>query len=67
MRTSFRFASLPIAALALCVLIVNSANAREIDCGECHEGVTFTSTAHPDVTCQECHTNVTAEHKGADL
>jgi cytochrome b subunit of formate dehydrogenase len=67
MRTFVRFASLPIAALALFVLVANPAYAQEIDCSTCHEDVSFTSTAHPDVKCQECHTNVTVEHKEADL
>ena len=43
------------------------AAAQDIDCAECHEDVSYTSTAHPDVTCQECHTNVTIEHEDADL
>jgi len=42
-------------------------SAQEIDCAECHEGVQFTSTAHPDLVCQDCHTNVTIEHEGNDL
>ena len=49
---------------ALCAL---PATAQDIDCAECHEDVSYTSTAHPDVTCVECHTNVTVEHEDADL
>jgi len=59
--------SLLAAALAALFLVSAPANAQDIDCGECHEDVSFTSTAHPDVTCQECHTNVTAAHEDADL
>ena len=25
--------------------------AQDIDCGECHEDVAFSSTAHPDLVC----------------
>lgn len=41
--------------------------AQDIDCGECHDDVTFDSPAHPDVACHDCHSNVTAEHEGDDL
>ena len=67
MTTSARFVSPLFAALAMLVLVAYSASAQDIDCGECHEDVSFTSSAHPDVTCHECHTNVTAEHEDADL
>lgn len=67
MTTSARFASLFAAALAMLFLVSGPATAQDINCGECHEDVSFTSTAHPDVTCQECHTNVTPEHEAADL
>jgi len=67
MTSSVRLASAHFAATALLVLAAFAAGAQEINCGECHEDVSFTSTAHPDVTCHECHTNVTAEHEDADL
>jgi len=67
MTISARFARTHIAVWALLVLAAPAASAQDIDCGECHEDVSFTSTAHPDVTCNECHTNVTAEHEDADL
>jgi len=67
MTSSARFSRPHIAAWALLVLAASAASAQDIDCGECHEDVSFTSSAHPDVTCHECHTNVTAEHEDADL
>jgi len=67
MSRSARFASLFAAVLAALYLVSVPVSAQGIDCGECHEDVSFTSTAHPDVTCQECHTNVTAAHEDADL
>jgi len=67
MTTSVRLASAHFAATALLVLAAFAASAQEINCGECHEDVSFTSTAHPDVTCLECHTNVTEEHEDDDL
>lgn len=42
-------------------------HADDIDCAECHEGVSLSSPAHPDLTCQDCHTNVTPVHRGNDL
>lgn len=53
--------------LVLLLSFASFAAAQEIDCGECHEDVSFTSTAHPDLVCQDCHTNVTTEHEGNDL
>ena len=53
--------------LVLLLILASFAAAQEIDCGECHEDVAFTSTAHPDLVCQDCHTNVTTEHEGNDL
>ena len=67
MTSSARLARTHIAAWAMLVLAASAASAQDIDCGECHEDVSFTSTAHPDVTCIECHTNVTAGHEAADL
>ena len=56
-----------IPALAILVLGSAAALAQEGNCGDCHEDVVFSSTAHPDLVCSDCHTNVTAEHEGADL
>lgn len=67
MTRSVSFASPFLTASALLILAVFPASAQDIDCGECHEDVSFTSSAHPDVACNECHTNVTPEHEGADL
>ena len=67
MTSISRLVGLHVAALIVMVLAAFAASAQDIDCGECHEDVSFTSTAHPDVACHECHTNVTAEHEGADL
>jgi cytochrome b subunit of formate dehydrogenase/nitrate/TMAO reductase-like tetraheme cytochrome c subunit len=53
--------------ITLWLSLASFASAQEIDCAECHEGVQFTSTAHPDLVCQDCHTNVTTEHEGNDL
>ena len=53
--------------LVLLLVLASFAAAQEIDCVECHEDVSFTSTAHPDLVCQDCHTNVTTEHEGNDL
>ncbi len=67
MTSPARIAGLLFAALAISVLAVYPVGAQEIVCGGCHEDVSFTSPAHPDITCQECHTNVTAAHEAADL
>ena len=67
MTTLHRFARLLNAVLAVVVLLAVPALAQDVDCGECHEDVSFTSAAHPNITCLECHTNVTAEHEGEDL
>ncbi len=56
-----------ILALGAATLLASPLAAQDIDCAECHAGVTFASPAHPDLVCQDCHTNVTAEHEGADL
>ncbi|MBT8101911.1 MAG: cytochrome b/b6 domain-containing protein [Gammaproteobacteria bacterium] len=37
--------------------------AQDLDCGRCHDDVTFTSSAHPDLACADCHTNVTRQHR----
>ncbi len=55
------------AALGALALSASVAYAQDIDCAECHEDVTFSSSAHPDLVCLDCHTNVTAEHEDADL
>ncbi|MBT8087427.1 MAG: hypothetical protein KJO46_05300, partial [Gammaproteobacteria bacterium] len=55
------------AALAISVSVSPSALAQDDNCGDCHAGVEFSSTAHPDLVCADCHTNVTAEHEGEDL
>ena len=53
--------------LVLLLVLASFAAAQEIECAECHEGVSFSSTAHPDLVCQDCHTNVTTGHEGNDL
>mgnify|MGYP001814454311 FL=1 len=65
MTRSACMASLCVAALL--AIAAGSAFAQDIDCGECHDDVTHTTTVHTDVTCLECHTNVTSAHEGADL
>jgi len=61
------FASVPQAVIALLTLLTAPAIAQDIDCVKCHEDISYTSTAHPDIKCGECHTNVTEAHEGADL
>ena len=61
------FASVPQAVTVLLTLLLAPAFAQESDCLQCHEDVSYTSTAHPDISCNECHTNVPATHDGADL
>jgi len=56
-----------MSALGVLVLLGSPVAGQEIECGECHEDVSFSSAAHPDVVCQDCHTNITAEHDGDDL
>ena len=56
-----------ISAAGIFALVALPALAQNIDCGECHEDVAFSSTAHPDAVCQDCHTNVTSEHDTKDL
>jgi cytochrome b subunit of formate dehydrogenase len=59
-----RLLQIALAALSLLSLPLV---AQDINCGECHEDVTFSSAAHPGLLCHDCHTNVTTEHEGADL
>jgi len=69
MTTAARFSGdlrIPF-ALILLSLVCSLAVADTIDCGECHDGVVFSSSAHPDRVCQDCHTNVTVEHPLEDL
>jgi len=54
-------------ATGILALLATAAFAQNVECGECHEDVLFSSTAHPDLACSDCHTNVTAEHEGDDL
>ena len=58
--------ALSIATLLL-ALPVESTQAQEFECVECHEDVVFDSPAHPDLVCGDCHTNIDAEHDTADL
>ena len=43
------------------------AQAQQQDCVDCHDQVSLSSTAHPELVCGDCHTNVPAEHDGPDL
>ena len=54
-------------ALIVLAVLGTPALAQEDVCGGCHEDVTFSSAAHPDLLCADCHTNVTAEHEADDL
>jgi cytochrome b subunit of formate dehydrogenase len=64
MSTRARLAGSTLLVLVSFVLFALPADAKDLDCLECHDDVEFTSTAHPDVTCGECHTNVTSmRHK----
>ncbi len=56
-----------IVALVVLPLSASQLLAADDNCGECHEDVVVSSTAHPDLACSDCHTNVTAEHEGDDL
>ena len=49
------------------LFFVSLSSGQEIDCSECHEDVSFSSAAHPDLVCSDCHTNVTTDHKTNDL
>jgi cytochrome b subunit of formate dehydrogenase len=53
--------------LIILLLSISFTDAQGIDCAECHEDVTFLSSAHPDFACIDCHTNITTEHKDEDL
>ncbi len=37
--------------------------AQESNCERCHDDVTFSSPAHPDLSCDDCHTNITRKHR----
>jgi hypothetical protein len=64
MSTRARLAGSAFAVLASFVLAALPADAKDLECLDCHDDVEFTSTAHPDVACGECHTNVTSmRHK----
>jgi len=67
MTRANRFAGLCRTALALLAFTTAPSVAQDIECGECHDDVAYTSTVHADVACAECHTNVTVDHDGADL
>jgi len=41
------------------LLATSSADARELECGRCHEDVVVDSPVHQDQTCVACHSNVT--------
>ena len=56
-----------VLVLGAATLLSFAASAQEIDCADCHEDVTFSSPAHPDLLCRDCHTNVDSEHDTADL
>lgn len=56
-----------IVALVVLPLGTSQLLAADDNCGECHEDVVVSSTAHPDLACSDCHSNVTAEHEGDDL
>jgi cytochrome b subunit of formate dehydrogenase len=69
MHTATRVTQYLWQALVFVLLLVlaASAHSQTLECGECHEDVAFSSSAHPDLVCQDCHTNVGSEHEGDDL
>ena len=58
---------LPALGMLFLAILAPLAVAQEPDCAGCHESVSFTSPAHPDLGCTDCHTKVGAEHPKDDL
>ena len=66
MKTRTGIGARVLSLLALTVFAA-AVVAQEENCADCHEDVSFESSAHPDLFCADCHTNVPPEHDGEDL